>query len=169
MKTILMVLAPVDFRDEEYAEPRQVWENAGYNVLTTSTTKESIGRFGTRVVNDFLLDEVELDTADAVFFVGGGGCLNFMHNRAAENLARIFITEGKPLGAICAAPRLLLNWGLLSDKDFTGWNGDDALENLAAESGANYTGDSVTVDGMIVTGDGPESARETGKRFLGVL
>ncbi|MCF7918096.1 DJ-1/PfpI family protein [Candidatus Gracilibacteria bacterium] len=166
MKSILMILAPSDFRDEEYLHPRKVWEDAGWEVRTASSSEHSVGRFGEQVDNDFLLTQVETEEFDAIFFVGGGGCLQYSENATAKKLAKKFLSDAKLVGAICAAPRLFLKWGILSGKNFTGWNGDNALEGLGNVAGAHYTGEEVTIDGLIVTGDGPESAEKMGKIFM---
>ncbi|MCF7830872.1 DJ-1/PfpI family protein [Candidatus Gracilibacteria bacterium] len=169
MTKILAVLAPENFRDEEYTHPREVWEQSGATVMTTSTSPKSIGRFNTEVKNDFLLNEVNVDDFDAIFFVGGGGCLDFMNNKEAENLAKEFLKNNKAVGAICAAPRLFLQWGILDGKKFTGWNGDNTLEDLGSKAGAIFAGGSIVIDGKILTASGPDSAKEAGEKFLTII
>jgi len=169
MTKILAVLAPQEFRDEEYTHPKEVWEENGVTVMTVSSSKQSIGSFGTKVENNFLLDEVNIDDFDAIFFVGGGGCLNFLNNKKAENLAKEFLAKNKTLGAICAAPRLFLRWGILTGKNFTGWNGDNALSELASKVGAIFKEGSTIVDGKILTADGPDSAQEAGEKILDII
>ncbi|MCF7906211.1 DJ-1/PfpI family protein [Candidatus Gracilibacteria bacterium] len=169
MKSILIVLAPKNFRDEEYAVPRAVWEKAGANVLTMSIQKISYGKLGMTVKNDFLLEEVRAGDADAIFFVGGGGCMEYLENEKAEQLAHDFVAARKPIGAICAAPRLLLKWGILKGKKCTGWDGDNALEDLARKGGAIYEKKSVIKDGKFVTADGPDSAEECALAFWETL
>ncbi len=166
---ILIVLASKNFRDEEYAVPRKIWEKEGIHVSTTSSTVTSTGRFGLKVKNDLLLDEARAEYFDAIFWVGGGGCLEYLENKTAETLAKSFVAVGKPVAAICAAPRLLLKWGILKGKKFTGWNGDSALEKMGKEAGAHFTSENVTVEKRFVTADGPESAEKCAKDFLKIL
>jgi 4-methyl-5(b-hydroxyethyl)-thiazole monophosphate biosynthesis len=63
---------------------------------------------------------------------------------------------GKKVSAICAAPAVVLaQLGLLEGKKATCYPG---FEQVLKEAGAQYTGDLVTVDGNITTGEGPAAA-----------
>lgn len=166
---ILMILASKDFRDEEYSFPREVFEREKMTVITASTEKVSVGRFGLRVSIDKQLHEIFAKDFDVVFWVGGGGCFAFQENKEAKRIAREFLEQEKFIAAICAAPRLLLAWGVLKGKKMTGWNGDGALESLAAKGGAVYTGNDVVRDGKFLTADGPDSARKAGEMLLEML
>ena len=164
-----MLLAPKEFRDIEYIVPRAFFEQRNLEVVTTSTEFESVGSFGYEVHHDLLLDEVEVDDYDGVFMVGGSGSLNFIENETAKHLITQFHEAGKPVGAICAAPRNLLHWGLLVDKKCTGHNWDQAMDRLATEHGATYTGEPVVVDSDILTAYGPEAAEQAAVEFIGMF
>jgi len=168
MKTILFVLAPRNFRDAEYLVPRAFFEQNGYNVVTTSLQKESVGTFGFRVQNDFLLDEAEKrkEEFDAIFFVGGVGSLDYGDNKTVQKLTEYFVSQKKVIGAICAAPRNLLKWGILAGKKCTGNNWDNNFPNLCQEAGAIYVAEKVVADGGIVTGDGPEAGEIFAQKFM---
>ncbi len=170
-KKILVVLAARDFRDEEYLAPSLYWEKEGADVMTISSSKTSYGRFTTTVKNNFVFgeDHIEAGDFDAIFFVGGGGALDFMENKEAQDLAQSFVDAGKIVGAICAAPRLLLHWGILQDKKMTGWNGDEELEDLARVEKAHYTKKPVVVNGKFITADGPDSAEDCAKALWKLL
>jgi len=169
MKSILIVLAPNNFRDEEYAVPRKVWEEKGIIVSTTSSSPVSVGRFGMTVKNDFTLEKAHAEDFDAVFWVGGGGCLDYLENKIAKSLAESFVKQGRVVGAICAAPRLLLHWKILKGHRCTGWNGDNLFGDLAEKGGATYEKKQVVGDGKFLTGDGPESAEEFAFAFSEIL
>ncbi len=72
-KTVLVVIAPRDFRDEEYYHPKQVFENKGIKVVTASTEREAISKFGARQRTDWKTNEVKPEDYDAVAFIGGPG------------------------------------------------------------------------------------------------
>ena len=170
MKTILMVLSPSDFRDTEFIVPKVFWEQKGFKVLTTSTEKVSKGAFGYRQDNDLLLDEVDQSSYDALFFVGGYGSVStYMEHERAKQLTQGFVKSAKPVGAICVAPRCFLSWGVLNGKRMTGWNDDKALEELSKSNGATYTGDTVTVDGLFLTANGPMASEECANKFAELL
>ena len=57
---------------------------------------------------------------------------------------------GKKIGAICAAPQVLGDLGLLQGKRATCYPGFEVKLD-----GADYTADLFTIDGNIITGKGP--------------
>ena len=63
---------------------------------------------------------------------------------------------GRKIAAICASPAVVLaQLGVLDGKKATCYPG---FEKALAETGATYTGDLVTVDGNVTTGEGPAAA-----------
>lgn len=154
-----MILASDNFRDEEYQIPRDYWESKGFTVQTASKSPLSTGRFGLTVHNDFQnFFNVNVDDFDGVFWVGGGGCLEYLQNLEAKHLCQTFLEQQKIIGAICAAPRLLLHWGFLKGHKCTGWNGDYELNERAKKGNAIFIDAHVYIDGKFITADGPDSA-----------
>jgi protease I len=74
--------------------------------------------------------------------------------------------KGKVVAAICLAPVILANAGLLNNKKAT-VAGTEAktIEN----NGAIYMGPGVTVDGNIVTANAPKASRLFGKTIIETL
>ncbi len=71
-KKVLMVIAPDQFRDEEYLEPRRILEVRGCAVTVASTSIEpATGMLGAVVKPDTTIDKVKAADFDAVVFVGG--------------------------------------------------------------------------------------------------
>jgi protease I len=70
------------------------------------------------------------------------------------------------LAAICAAPSILANAGLLKGKTATSF--PDEGENLKAK-GANFTGQGLEIDGRIITADGPAHAKQFGEAIVKAL
>jgi putative intracellular protease/amidase len=169
MKKVLIIVAPKEFRDVEYIVPRAFWEQVGMEVKTASSVRESRGRFGFVVQNDFLIDEVSADDFDGIFFVGGMGSLEFADDPSAKALAESFVAQGKAVGAICAAPRLLLQWGIMEGKKCTGNEWDGTLAEMCSKYGATYVEEPVVVDGNICTAEGPGVAEQTALAFQELL
>jgi len=170
MKSILMVLASERFRDIEYITPRAFFEQAGHTVATASSKKNSIGRFGFRVENNFTLDEVQVSDFDGIILVGGAGSLEYLENDTAQQLFEQFLQAQKPIAAICAAPKNFLKWGFLTGKKVTGHNGDGQFVLLAKECGAIPLPDSITIrEGLILTANGPEASEESAIEFMKML
>jgi protease I len=126
-------------------------------VIVSSQAGRAKGTDGTQVETELLLGQLHVNEFDAVIFIGGPGVQEYWNNALAHSLAREAVKRNKVLGAICWAPVVLANAGVLEGKEATVYNqGPEA--KLLQEKGARYTGDAVTVDGTIVTANGPVAA-----------
>ena len=167
MKQVVMVIAPAVFRDEEYAEPKAVLESRGAVVTTASSRPGScIGKLGMEAVAEIDLAEALGRDWDAVLFVGGGGAEVFFDDPAAHALAAKALGAGSVVAAICIAPSTLARAGLLSGRRATAFPSQE--EDLVA-CGASWTGEPVTVDGRIITANGPEAATAFGEAVAEAL
>ncbi len=167
MPKALLVIAPKAFRDEEYAEPRRILESADVDVTTASVAPGTCaGRFGLKAVADVALGDVDGASFEAVVFVGGAGARRYFNDETAQRIARDAVDAGKVVGAICIAPSILGNAGLLDRVRVTSFASEEA--DLSA-NGAIWTGQPVEVDGQIVTANGPESATLFGEEIVRML
>ena len=166
MAKVLSIIAPQNYQDKEYGDSKSALEKAGHVVVTASTVKEAHGVFGGVVNVDLLLSEVNSSDYDAILFVGGGGCFDYFDDKIAHQLARDFLDAGKITSAICAAPSILANAGLLDGVTATCY--PSQADNLK-DHGANYTGQAVERDGLIITADGPLSATMFGETIAGAV
>jgi len=167
MPSVVMILAPTVFRDEEYAEPKGVLESRGAQVATASVEPgECVGRFGLTATATLSVAEAAEKPWDAVVFIGGGGSRVFFDDAAAHALARAQAERGAVLAAICISPSTLARAGLLRGVHATAF--PDREDDLKAH-GALWTGDPVTVDGHIITGSGPEAATAFGEAIAEAL
>jgi len=165
-KRVIMIIAPKNFRDEEYFHTRESLERRGVNVEVASLQKKATSAIDhTEVKVDKLLNEIDQDY-DAIVFVGGAGAKVYFDNENALSLAKNYYENEKVIAAICIAPLILAHAKLLQDKQATCWDGaHDELTTL----GANFTGNDITVDGKIITGNGPKSAYEFGDTIADAL
>ncbi|MBN3033290.1 MAG: DJ-1/PfpI family protein [Candidatus Saganbacteria bacterium] len=160
----LMIIAFEHFRDEEYAEPKKVLEDAGFAVTTASVkTGTAKGKYGMEAPVDIALKDVKAEDYDTVVFVGGPGSHGYFNDPAAQAIAREAHDAGKIVAAICAAPSILANAGLLKGRAATGF--PDQGPNLKAK-GARFTGRGLEIDGNIITADGPAHAGEFGEAIV---
>ncbi len=170
--TILMVIAFKDFRDEEYLQPKKVFEQAGFSVATTSTkTGRAEGSYGTTVIVDTDINQINPDDYEAVVFCGGGGMGQELDNPVFQKLAQDFSKADKPVTAICIAPALLAKAGLLQDKEATVWASplDRSAVKILEANGAIYKEESVVRDGSTITANGPAAAEEFGEAIVQLL
>ncbi|MFQ5814210.1 MAG: DJ-1/PfpI family protein [Anaerolineae bacterium] len=166
-KSILMIIAHRDFRDEEYKEPRQIFEARGGTVSVASSSLEvAKGALGAQVKPDLLLKDVAVDGYDAIVFVGGPGAQEYWDDPVAHAVAQEAVAQGKVLAAICIAPATLAKAGVLQGKRATVFSSEAG--ELKAR-GANYTGASVERDGLIITANGPKAAVEFAEEIAKAL
>jgi len=160
-----MVIAKEKFRDEEYLETRQALVEGGVEVKIASTELgEAQGMFGATANVDLLIQDVNVKDFDGVAFIGGGGIVPLVNDERLKKLALDFYKdEDKLVTAICAAPAILANVGILKDKKATAYSG---MVETIKEGGAIYNGNQVEVDGRIITADGPLSARRFGEEIV---
>lgn len=163
-KNVLMIIAPVNFRDEELLEPKRVLESAGAKVTIASKgVKVAKGALGATVNVDLDIVKANPEDYDAIVFVGGMGSSIYFVDAVAQSMARQAYEKGKIVAAICIAPSTLANAGLLKGKRATAY--PSAERNLRSK-GAIYTGEGVTQDGKIITAKGPQFAKDFGEAIL---
>ncbi len=164
---ILMIIAPENFRDEEYLKPKKIFEANGFEVDTASTrTGKAVGMLGTEVEVNKIVYELSPDEYDAVVLVGGIGAQVFFEDEKIHEFLRTAYEEGKIVAAICISPVTLAKAGLLKGKRATVWPSE---AEVLKKYGAKYTGNAVEVDGNIVTANGPEAAEQFGETIVKLL
>ena len=172
MGKVLMIIAPQDFREEELFDTKEILEGKGNDCVIASKVKgECTGKpEGKTTEATITLDEVNVDDYDAIVFIGGSGAKIYQQDIAAHQIIKEGIEKGKVIAAICIAPTILANAGILERKKATVWDeGDKKTAKQIEDKGAEYTGENVTVDGKIVTANGPQAAREFGEKIASLL
>lgn len=157
MKTIFVFLA-TGFEEIEALAPVDVLRRAGLNVQTVSVMNEQtvVGAHGIPVVADKMFAEINQEDAEMILLPGGlPGATNLDEHAGLSELILKFAEARKPLAAICAAPLVFGNRGLLDGKKATCYPGFESYLQ-----GAEYTANLVEVDGNFITGKGPGAALE---------
>ncbi len=162
MNNIAIVLASKDFRDEEYFVTKEILEKQGNKVKAISNDKKAIGRFGGEVIADTLINELIVDSFDAIVFIGGSGAIELLDNDISYNICKECIKRDKILAAICISPVILAKSGVLRGKKASVWssNMDKSAISILEENGAIYSSEPVIVDGNIITANGPDASEE---------
>lgn len=167
MARVLMIIAPERFRDEELFVTKEELEKAGHKTVIASSVKGicpgSRGGFATATMT---LHQVRASDYDAVVFVGGGGSKVYFADEEAIRIAKEMHKNKSIVAAICLAPVILANAGILKGKNAT----VAGTEAKTIESqGAKYTEPGVTVDGNLVTGNAPKSSKLFGQKINELL
>lgn len=165
MKRALIVIAQKNFQDKELEGTKKGLEEAGFTITICSKEEgECIGKFRVVEEAEVALRQVDVRDFDRFAFIGGPGAAGFVQDLEAFDLVRAITKANKPLGAICIAPTILAAAGVLRGKRATVWDdGNRTQIGVIEGSGATYTGEFVTVDGLLVTGNGPAASEEFGK------
>ena len=167
MSNVLMVIAPDQFRDEEYSRPKEVLEGLGARVVTASVAPGPCrGKLGMLARATVALNEVVPEEYDAIVFIGGAGASVFFDDLDAHRLAKTMHAARKVVAAICIAPSILARAGLLSHRNATAFASQ--RDDLVAH-GAVWTGAEVQVDGSIITANGPATAQDFGLAIADLL
>ena len=157
MKTIFVFLAD-GFEEIEALTPVDILRRAGLSVKTVSVMGEQVvtGAHGVPVMADVMFDEVNAEDAEMILLPGGlPGATNLDAHQGLSQMILDFAKEEKPLAAICAAPLVFGNRGLLEGKKATCYPGFETYLK-----GAQYTAALVEKDGNFITGKGPGAAME---------
>ena len=163
----IYVFLATGFEDIEAIGVIDICRRAALPVTTVSITGEStvVSAHGVGIVADELFDDLDFSDAAMLFLPGGmPGATNLEAHAGLREVILRHYEAGKPLGAICAAPLVLGGLGLLKGKRATCYPGFE--ETL---TGAEYTAELVTVDGNIVTGEGPAAAFPYAYTLLAML
>jgi len=164
---IVMIIAPRDFTDQEYFEPRAIFEKAGAKIKVASTSAETaISHASAKVKVDQAIADIKLDQFDAVAIAGGMGAVTYlMNDEHLRNLLVAAYKSNKVVSAICIAPAVLARAGILRNREATCY-ADKTVIGILKMNGAIYLDKSVIVSGKIVTGNGPNAARVFATKVL---
>jgi len=167
VKRALLIIAPGNFRDEELFETERILETAKIKTTVASSKTGMIKGMlgGTQEVKKSILD-INVADYDAVIFIGGSGAAVYFDDAIALAIVEEVARQGKVLGAICIAPSILANAGILQGRKATVFISEK--KNLIS-GGAKYTGESVVVDGRIITASGPAAARDFAWKIVELL
>ena len=112
-----------------------------------SSSKGVLSSQGILVQADVLLSEINPDEFDMIILPGGKkGVENLKKDANVTSLVRKFdANPNKEVHAICAAPSILRELGLLNERTYTCFPGFEGKEGT-------YTGEGVTIDDNLITG-----------------
>ena len=164
MPTVLTILAE-GFEEIEATTPIDLLRRAGAEV-TTAALVEGIhvtGRTGITMHADTSLAAVGGRTFDCVFLPGGPGVKNLRADPRVRELVLQQHQAGRWIAAICAAPTLLHDAGLLAGRRYT------AHFSVASELPHVLAHERVVLDGRLLTSRGAGTALDFGLKLVELL
>jgi 4-methyl-5(b-hydroxyethyl)-thiazole monophosphate biosynthesis len=142
-----------------------VLRRAGIEVVSAGLEEGTIvASRGTKLVPDLFLNDVDPNQFDMILLPGGNlGTKNLNASPIVSKILKQFQEKGRWIGAICAAPGVLLHHKILNDSQkFTAFPGSVAANE-------NYTGSRLEVSEKIITSIGPGSAFEFSLKIVELL
>ena len=158
MKNV-MILATDGFEQSELMKPKEMLEDAGHTVHVVSLESGSIKAWdkddwGKSVTVDKTLGDANVGDYDALLLPGGQINPDLLRvEDKAVSLVREFNDAGKPIAAICHAPWLLIEAGLVEGKTLTSYK---SIRTDMKNAGANVVDQEVATDGNIITSRNPD-------------
>ena len=164
MATTVLTLLADGFEEIEATAPIDLLRRADAEVLVASCSEdiEVTGRSKITLCTDTLLSKIPDPLAfDLLVLPGGPAVFELRKRPEIIDLIQSFASSGKPIGAICAAPLLLLDAGLLKAESICTAHGSTSneLTNLQQKL-------AVVQDGKIITSRGAGTAVEFGLSLI---
>ncbi len=154
MSKIAVIIADL-FEDSEYSEPAAAFKKAGHELIhiglkageTVRGKKEQ-----TPVTIDKAIDEVRVDSFDALLIPGGYSPDKLRAHEEPVQFVREFMKSQKPVFSICHGPQLLISADVLKGRKITGWK---SIVQDIKNAGAEFIDQEVVVDGNLISSRQP--------------
>lgn len=132
---------------------------AGITVVTAGLDDKPVkASRGVVLIPDTTLDKALTHAFDMVVLPGGlPGADHLNNDPRIRQLLQAMAKQGKYTAAICAAPKVLANAGLLDNKSATSYPG--VLENMRLST-LKFIDAPVVKDGKVITSRGPGTAMD---------
>ena len=158
-----LIVATDGFEEWELFGPREILRKRGAEVVLASPKLDPIqGTIhddpGKTIRPDLTVDDANADDFDALILPGGVRNPDHLRmNVKAIDLIKQFAGQGKPIGAICHGPWLLIEADLVRGRTATSW---PSIRTDLRNAGANVIDQPAVTDGNIVTSRNPQDVEE---------
>jgi protease I len=155
----VLIVATHGFEEWELFGPREILHKRGAEVTLASPELSPIQATvhddpGKTIRPDLTLEQAVAADFDALVLPGGVRNPDTLRlNDKAIALIRAFADLGKPIGAICHGPWLLVEADLIRGKKVTGW---PSIWTDLKNAGGNVVDEAAVTDGNIVTSRNPD-------------
>jgi protease I len=157
------------FEQVELTGPWEALEGAGADLELVSIKSGEIQGFNhydkaDTFKVDRTVEEVSASDYDALVLPGGVGNPDALRmDENAVEFVHEFFEQGKPVGAICHAPWLLIEAGVVRDRTVTSW---PSLATDLRNAGANRVDQEVVVDSGLVTSRKPDDIPAFNRKLI---
>ncbi|MCG8570153.1 MAG: DJ-1/PfpI family protein [Spirochaetes bacterium] len=163
----IKVLLANGFEETEAITVIDILRRAGYDLKTVSIHSDNTveSAHGIKVIADEKLTEADFSQTELLFLPGGvPGVPNLADNEKVIKIVQDFHEQKKYLTAICAAPFVLDQAGVINDKNYTcypSWR-----DKIKAK---NHSKSKVVVDDHLITSQGVGTAILFGLKIVEIL
>jgi len=166
MKKSALVILADGFEEIEAITPIDLLRRAGIDVVIAGLDKRKIvGAHGIEITCDTTAQEIHLRPFDAVVLPGGGiGTKNLLGSDLVLEITRSNFRNNNVTAAICAAPMILGETGVLAGQKFTCYPGVESKISHGL-----FSNESVVVSGNIITARSAASSIEFGLEIINSL
>jgi deglycase len=163
------ILVADGFEQAELTKPRQALDEAGAETKIVSLKSGKIQGMqhadkGDTFEVDLTLDKARPEEFDALLIPGG--IMNpdaLRSNEDALEFTRHFFHEGKPVAAICHAPWVLIDAGVVRGRTLTSW---PAIKTDVKNAGGNWVNQEIVVDNGLVTSRKPDDIPAFNRKMI---
>ena len=155
----VLIVATDGFEESELFGPRGILLDRGAEVVLASPDLNPIQATvhddpGKTIRPDMTVDQAREEDFDALILPGGVRNPDQLRmNKAAVDLVRTFVEQGKPVAAICHGPWLLVEADVLRGRTATSW---PSIRTDLKNAGAKVIDEAAVTDGNIVTSRKPD-------------
>lgn len=166
---MVAVLLADGFETAEALVPVDILRRAGLEVALAGVgSLEIMSSHGIIVKADLAVEELDAEKLDMIVLPGGGvGVDNLRGSEAVKALILEMSGLGKLIGAICAAPALLAELGILGDRRAVCF--PSMAEELAGYGAKLQSDERVTHDRNIITAQAAGSSFDFGLKLVAML
>jgi protease I len=162
------ILTHTGFEDSELKSPKEALEKEGATVHVISPAEQIKGWKGGDWTEEMKIDVPlkNANPADYNALMLPGGTINPDKLRLeadAISFIKHFFEKGKPVGAICHGPQVLIETGALDGRTLTSW---PSIKTDLKNAGVNWVDEEVVVDAGLVTSRKPDDLPAFNKKLI---
>ena len=163
------ILTDHGFEESELTSPMQALKDAGATVHVISQQEGIVkgwsqGNWSTEIAVDVQLKDANPENYDALMIPGGVINPDQMRRHDAYiKFAAHFLEVGKPLAAICHAPQLLIETGMISGRGLTSFA---SIKTDLVNAGALWEDKEVVVDNGLITSRSPKDLEAFNEKMI---
>lgn len=132
----VLVLSAAGFEDSELTEPVNALGDAGIQVDIASLEAGTISGKKGAVINDVLaVGDTDSLAYDMLLLPGGKAPARLRDDASVLACVKDFMSDDRPVAAICHGPQLLVSAGVVRDREMTSY---ESVGDELREAGAYY-------------------------------